>query len=230
MEFLKAIFGDKALTYDEMVKAINAHNGDEANKDNQIKVGNLGGGEYVGKGKHDSELERLNALLSGKDTDIQNLTEALESLKKGKVDAEAVQKKLTDVEKLLADSKAREAEMRLKYAVRDALRTAKAVDVPYLEYKISEKLNGEGKSLELDENGNIKGWDDLLSGLKTQFPTQFEKAGGTGIVIDANPLPNGDNRSVVTKEEFAKMGYQSRLKLKQEQPEVYAQMTGKETN
>ncbi len=195
MEFLKTIFGDKALTFDELVQAVNAHNGNEANRDNQIKIGNLGGGEYVSKGKHDSELERLNALLSGRDTDIQSLTATLEDLKKGKGDAEAIQKKLADAEQMLADSKAREAEMRLKYAVRDALRTAKATDVDYLAFKISEKLKDEGKSLELDENENIKGWDDLLSGLKTQFPAQFEKAGGTGIQIDANPLPNGDNRT-----------------------------------
>ncbi len=194
MEFLKTIFGDKALTFDELVQAVNAHNGDEANKDNQIKVGNLGGGEYVSKGKHDSELERLNALLSGKDTDIQSLTETLESLKKGNVDAEAVKQKLADAEKMLADSKAREAEMQLKYAVRDALRTAKAVDVDYLAFKINEKLKDEGKSLELDENENIKGWDDLLSGLKTQFPAQFEKAGG-GLKVDANPLPEGEKRT-----------------------------------
>ena len=32
MEFLKAIYGDKALTFDELVQAINAHNGNEANK------------------------------------------------------------------------------------------------------------------------------------------------------------------------------------------------------
>ena len=229
MEFLKEIYGDKALTFDELVQAVNAHNGNEANKDKQIKLGNLGGGEYVSKGKHDSELERLNALLSGKDSDIQNLTATLESLKKGKVDAEAIQRKLADAERMLAESKAREAETKRKYAVRDALRGAKAVDVDYLEYKINEKLNSEGKTLELDETEHIKGWDDLLSGLKTQFPAHFEKANG-GMTVEANPLPDMDtNRSGVTKEEFAKMGYQSRLKLKQEQPEVYAQMTGKET-
>lgn len=193
MEFLKAIFGGKALTFDELVQAVNAHNGNEANKGNQIKIGNLGGGEYVSKGKHDSELERLNALLSGKDGDIQNLTATLESLKKGKVDADAIQQKLTDAEKLLEDSKAKEAEMRIKYALRDALREAKALDVPYLTFKVNEKLKGEGKALELDENENIKGWDDLLSGLKTQFPTQFEKA--SGVQVDANPLPEGDKRT-----------------------------------
>ena len=192
MEFLKTIFGDKALTFEELVQAINAHNGNEANKESQIKIGNLGGGEYVSKGKHDADLERLNALLSGKDTDIQTLTATLESLKKGKVDAEAIQQKLTDAEKLLSESKEREAETLKKYALRDALRGAKAVDVDYLTFKINEKLKGEGKTLELDENENIKGWDDMLSGLKTQFPTQFEKA--SGVHVDPNPLPTGDQR------------------------------------
>lgn len=192
MEFLKAIFGDKALSFDDMAKAIEAHNGDEANKDKQIKIGNLGGGEYVSKGKHDSELERLNSLLSGKDTDIQTLKDTLESLKKGNVDADAIKQKLADVEKQLADSKAREAEMLVKYALRDALREAKVKDVGYMEYLITQKLKDEGKTLELDESEHIKGWDDILSGMKTQKPDQFEKA-GSGVQVVANLLQTGDN-------------------------------------
>lgn len=194
MDFLKELFNGKSLTFEEMVQAVNAHNGNEANKDNQIKIGNLGGGEYVSKGKHDSELERLNALLSGKDGDIQNLTATLESLKKGKVDADAIQQKLADAERLLAESKAREAETLAKYALRDALREAKVVDVDYMTFKINEKLKGEGKTIELDETEHIKGWDDLISGLKTQFPTQFEKV--SGVKVDANPLPDGDKRDI----------------------------------
>lgn len=228
MEFLKDILGDDL--YKQIEEKINAHNGNEANKEKQIKLANLGGGDYVGKGKHDSEVERLNALISGKDSDIQNLTNTIESLKNGKVDADAIQQKLSDAEKMLADSKAREAELKIKYAVRDHLRNEKAVDIDYLAYKINEKLKDEGKALELDENDHVKGWDEIASGLKTQFPTQFEKASGS-VQVDAIPLQTGiSNRSGVTKEEFAKMGYQSRLKLKQEQPEVYAEMTGKTTN
>ena len=175
--------------------------------------------------KHDSEIERLNALISGKDTDIKTLTTTLEELKKGKLDADGIQQKLATAEKLLSEAKAREVETLKKYALRDALREAKAVDVDYLTFKINEKLKDEGKGVELDENEHIKGWDDLLSGLKTQFPSQFEKA--SNIRIEPNPLPTS-NVSSVTKEEFAKMGYQSRLKLKNEQPETYAMLTGKE--
>ena len=193
MEFLKEILGEEL--FKQVAEKINAHNGNEANKDKQIKIGNLGGGEYVSKGKHDSELERLNALLSGKDTDIQTLTDTLESLKKGKVDADTIQQKLDEANRLLDESKAREAETLVKYALRDALREAKAVDVGYMTYKVNEKLKDEGKTIELDENENIKGWDEILSGLKTQMPNQFETGKAGGVVVDANPLPEGDKRT-----------------------------------
>lgn len=198
MEFLKAIYGDKALTFEELVQAINAHNGNEANKDKQVKIGNLGGGEYVSKGKHDSELERLNTLLSSKDADIQTLTATLESLKKGKVDADTIQQKLDEANRLLGESKEREAETLKKYALRDALRGERVKDVEYMEYLITQKLKADGKELELDENEHIKNWDDLISGMKTQKPDQFEKAGG-GVTVEANPLPEGDKRTAEPK-------------------------------
>lgn len=52
MEFLKAFFGDKAITYDELVQAINAYNGDEKNKEKLIKMVNLTDGGYVSKDKY----------------------------------------------------------------------------------------------------------------------------------------------------------------------------------
>lgn len=60
-----------------------------------------------------------------------------------------------------------------------------------MEYLITQKLKDEGKSLELDESEHIKGWDDILSGMKTQKPDQFEKA-GSGMKVEANPLQTGD--------------------------------------
>lgn len=228
MDFLKEILGEEL--FNQVAEKINAHNGNEANKDKQIKIGNLGGGEYVSKGKHESELERLNALLSGKDADIQTMTATLESLKKGKVDADAIQQKLSETERLLAESKFREDATKAKYALRDLLREAEVSDVDYAEYLVNKKLTEDGKAIELDESEHIKGKDDLISGLKTQSPNLFKKA-DPGFKVDPNPLPQPNNNgSGVTKEQFNKMGYQSRLKLKQEQPEVYAQMTGKETN
>jgi hypothetical protein len=106
-----------------------------------------------------------------------------------------------------------------------ALLAAKATDVPYLTFKMKEN----GTALEMGEDGKIKGIDDLITGLKTQFPSQFETATNKNI-IDVNKFPNTNQQGGgISQEQFNKMGYQGRLKLKQEQPEVYAQMTGKAT-
>lgn len=227
MEFLKAILGDDLYT--QFADKVNAHNGNEANKDKQVKIGNLGSGEYVGRGKHDSEIEKLTALISGKETELQTANSLIADLQKATKGNEEMQGKFAEYQNQVAQLQAQLAETKLKAALKVALLSEKANDIDYLTFKVNEKLKGEGKSLELDEADHIKGWDDILSGLKTQFPTQFEKA--SSVQIDANPLPDTNNAPAgISKEEFAKMGYQSRLKLKQEQPEVYAELTGKSTN
>ena len=225
MEFLKSIFNDKALTYDELVQAINAHNGNEANKENLIKIGNLGMGDYVAKGKYDN----LQALLDGSKNDVMTLTETIESLKKGKVDSETLQQKVADVEKLLEESKARENELKVKYAL-DVAMLAEGVrkeNAELLTIALERRLKEKGEALEVDEVGNIKGWEDKLSGLKTQFPSMFESSGADGYqVLGDNRLPGSDNEgSTVTKEDFAKMGYKSRVELKANNPELYSNLT-----
>ena len=187
---MKEILGEEL--YRQIEEKINAHNGNEANKEKQIKIGNLGSGEYVGKGKHDSEIERLNALLSGKDTELQTANDLIAELKKGTKGNEELQGKITGYESQVAQLQTQLQETKIKAALKVALLSEKALDIDYLTFKVNEKLKGEGKALELDENENIKGWNDILSGLKTQFPTQFEKAGG--VHVDPNPLPTGDQR------------------------------------
>ena len=39
-----------------------------------------------------------------------------------------------------------------------------------------------------------------------------------------NNLPKGDKNKTVTKEQFLKMGYNERMKLKQENPELFKQL------
>ncbi len=208
MEFLKAILGDDL--YKQFEEKVNAHNGNEANKDKQIKIGNLGSGEYVGKGKFDSEIEKLNALLSGKDTELQTANALIADLQKATKGNEEMQGKFTEYKSQVEQLQAQLQETKIKAALKVALLSEKAMDIDYLTFKVNEKLKGEGKTLELDENENIKGWDDLLSGLKTQFPTQFEKA--SGVQVDANPLPTGDQGKAEPKSlaEALQMQYENK--------------------
>ena len=215
MEFLKALFNDKPLTFDELVQAVNAHNGNEANKDKLIKIGNLGGGEYVSKAKHDA----LQALLDGKNTELESANGLIAELKKGTKGNEELQGKVTAYETQISQLQEQMKQKEIESEIKVALLSAKATDIDYLTYKLKEK----GEKLELGEDGHIKGIDDMITGLKTQFPNQFEKSGTQK--VEPNPLPKpDDNKPGLTKEEFDKMGYSSRVKLKAEQPELYESM------
>lgn len=218
MEFLEKVLG--AELYAQVAEKINAHNGNEANKDMQIKVGNLASGEYVGKGKYDA----LNELLKGKETELDTANGLIAELKKGTKGNEELQQKIGTYETQVAELQAQLQETKVNAALKVALLSEKAVDVDYLTFKLNEKLKEKGEALELDENENIKGWKDRIEDLKVQFPNMFEA--GSKKIIEPNKLPEGDGeRTTVTKEQFEKMGYKSRVELKANNPELYSQLS-----
>lgn len=216
MEFLKEILGEEL--YKQVETALNAYNGNEANKDKQIKLANLGSGEYVGKGKYDS----LQALLDGKTTELDTANGLIAELKKGTKGNEDLQGKITGYETQVQQLQAELEKTKLENAIQLALRDAKAVDPDYLAFKLREKYSAD--ELTLDENGKIKGMDDKLAGLKTQFPAQFEGSGSKKVIENKLPGEQGGGDSV-TKDDFAKMSYQQRLKLFNENPDTYAELT-----
>ncbi len=183
MEWLKEILGD--ALYAQFEQALNAYNGSEANKDKQVKLANLSSGEYVGKGKYDA----LQALLDGKTTELDTANGVIAELKKGTKGNEELQGKITNYENTVAQLQSELEKTKLDNAIQLALRDAKAVDPDYLAYKLREKYKPE--ELTLDENGKVKGMDEKLSGLKTQFPAQFEASGQKKIL--ENRLQDGDH-------------------------------------
>lgn len=221
MEFLKAILGDELFA--QVKKAIDAHNGNEENKDQQIKLGNLGSGEYVGKGKYDALQEQL----TGKETELTSANDLIAQLKKDSKGNEDMQGKITAYEGQVADLQSQLAETKMKSAIKVALLEANAADVDYLTYKLNEKLKEKGEKLALDDNDNIKDWDSQLEGLKTQFPTMFEADGKGGFEpIEKGGLPKGGGDKTVTKEQFKAMTYEERVALKKENEKLYQQLKG----
>ena len=216
MEFLKEILGEDL--YKQFEAAVNAFNGNEANKDKQIKLANLSTGEYVGKGKHDA----LQTLLDGKTEELKTANGLIADLKKGTKDNEGLQTKITDYENQVAKLQAELEKTKLDNAIQLALRDAKAIDSDYLAFKLREKYKPD--ELKLGEDGKVKGMDEKIASLKTLFPTQFENGGGKKIYDDGK-LPGGDGGDVtVTREQFLQMGYNERLRLKQENEEVYKRL------
>ena len=154
-------------------------------------------------------------------TEAQSL---IEELKKSNQGNEGLQSKVTEYEGKVAQLEAELNEERLNSALKVGLLEAGCKDVEYASFKLISKGD-----LALDENGKIKGWDDKLAALKTQLPQHFESGSGGGNggrKYIENPLPGGGSggNPTVTKEEFLKMGYNDRLKLKQENEQLYRQL------
>lgn len=116
------------------------------------------------KTQHDGKLAELN--------EAQNL---IAELKKNNAGNEGLQQKITDYEAQIQQLQAKLKDTQIEAEVNVALLSAgvKPDDIDYVMFKL--KAKGE---LELDENGKVKGLDDKIAGLKTQFPGQFESAGG----------------------------------------------------
>lgn len=217
MEFLKEILGEEL--YKQFEQAVNAYNGNEANKDKQIKLANLTEGGYVSKDKYTS----LETDLSGKTSELEKANGLIEELKKSTGKDEGLQQKITDYEAEIEKLKKENETLKTDNALKFALAAAGAVDVDYLVFKAKEK--GE---IKLGDDGKIKGEADLISGLKTQLPSMFgasnhQQQNNNRKVLENN-LPGGDNNKTVTKEQFLAMGYAERLKIKQENPELFKQL------
>lgn len=157
------------------------------------------------KGKFDSkpkEQNEANALI--------------EQSKKDNAGNSELQAKVTEYETTISNLKAELEQSKANSALENALIKANVVDVDYMAFKFKEK--GE---IKLDDKGKIKGFDDTLNELKTQYPTQFTSTTSTKIEENRLPNTNDNSGSEITKEQFNKMGYRDRLKLHTDNPELY---------
>ena len=126
-------------------------------------------------------------------------TKLIEQLKKDAKNDEALQGKITAYETQVADLQKELDETRLESAIKVALMNAKTDDVGYMAFKLKE-----GGALELDEDGNIKGIDEKISNLKTQFPSHFDSENNPGPrEIDPKPLPEGNHNNDVQPKNLA---------------------------
>ena len=157
MEFLKDVFGDKALTYAELETAL------KGNKD--IKLANLASGQYVDKAK----LEKAEGDLKTKDETIRNL-QAL--------DAEGLKSKLNTLQKKydddIGDLNAKLSEQILNSKVDMALKDVKAKNLKavrsLLEMEKISMENGEPVGLQEQIDSIIKENPDFFGETKNPPP------------------------------------------------------------
>lgn len=172
---------------------------------------------------------RYGKLKTQHDTVSAQLKEAngtIEALKQSNAGNEELQKKVTEYEQTMLSMQTQLEQVKRDAALQVKLHEANATDVNYMTFCLNEKLKKDGKAIELDESGDIKGWNDLLSGLQTQFPTFFDSAKGKDglTVYEPAKLKNSDENRNPTREEFKNMGYEQRVALKNKNPELFKQL------
>ena len=141
----------------------------------------------------------------------------IESLQKSNKGNEELQKQVSDYQGRMAQLEAENTQIRIDSAISIGLLAAgvKPDDVDYVTFKL--KAKGD---IELDDQGNIKGWDDKVAGLKTQFPANFTSASGKK--YEEHKLEDGDGSGdAITRESLLKKPYAERMRIFNENPEAY---------
>lgn len=150
MDFLKTIFGDKALTYTELEAAL------KDNKD--IKLANLASGQYVDKAKLDGKISELN-------TANQTIKDLQDTVKKfDGVDPEKLKKDVSDWEQKYNNDIGK---LKLDYALETALMASKAKNTK----AVKALLNFDNIKL---DNDKLLGLDDQLEKLKKEADYLFD--------------------------------------------------------
>ncbi|MBE7034809.1 MAG: hypothetical protein E7402_01620 [Ruminococcaceae bacterium] len=183
--------------------------GDAVNEDNLATFHEELGKRFVAKADFNhrgEELKSLREQMSAMEAELQHCRdEAKEAI--------SLREALQEERKNMADYIEKESQKQLDAAVCRRLEAAGAKSLP----AVRALLNMDGVTL---ENGTLNGLDEQLWELKKENSYLFDDK--ETFVQFTSPAATGS--SVVSREEFQKMGYMERLKLKREQPELYQKM------
>lgn len=153
--------------YKQVKAAIDAVNEKEPDKLKHVRFADLSEGAYISRDKY-AALETDKSSMSEQ---LKKAQELIEELKKGTGEDGALQGKIGEYEGTIAALEAENEKLKIEGALKVALLDAgaKASDIDYLMFKSQV----DGKELKIGEDGKIKGQDELITGLKTQYPVNF---------------------------------------------------------
>jgi hypothetical protein len=155
MEFLKSILGEEL--YKQVADAISTHNGKPENKDKQVKLADLGSGQYVDKGKYDTAVaEKEN--LAGQ---IKTLNATIGDLKKNNADNETLQTTIANLQGELKKQQTANEQITRTYALKESLTKQGVLDPDYLIYKA-----GGLDKFTFDKEGRPVGVEDAVKPYK----------------------------------------------------------------
>ena len=174
LEFLKELFGENALTLEQLETLIS-----ERGKD-KLNIVNLAGGNYVSKSKYeddvndrDTQIKALNSKLSDRDKDLKELKKQLEKAGTDETALGELQKQFDSLKENYAKDKqdweANLAKTKYESAVKEYASGFNFTSPAAKRDFISQMIN---KSLALEE-GKIIGADDFYNSYKAENEASF---------------------------------------------------------
>lgn len=170
-----------------------------------------------GEGNQAEFDRRVNKAIK---TAVQKAQEKWEALTSDKLSEAEKLAKMTKDEKTQYMQQKKEKEL----AAREA-----ALVRGELMAEAKSTLAGEGLPLELAEVLNYTDADSCKKSMET-VKAAFQRAVEAAVeekLKGGNPQKKAPDKDIPTKEDYSKMGYLERLKLKTEKPELYKQLSGK---
>ncbi len=185
MEFLKEVLDEEL--YKQVETAVTTHNAKPENKDKQMKLADLGSGQYVDKGKYDAAVAEKENL----EGQIKTLNTTIGDLKKNNADNETLQTTIANLQGELKKQQTASEEIAKTYALKEQLTKQGVLDPDYLIYKAGglEKFNfdKEGKPIGVEEAVKPYKEDATMAHLfkqEQQKPPYSPKNGGAGGVTN----------------------------------------------
>jgi hypothetical protein len=190
MEFLKELFGEEALTYEQLLAKVN---------EKGLKVADLSTGKYVDKKKYEDEV-------STKDTSIKDLQEQIKTRDK---DLKALQSQLSDgnkdnetkiseltaqVTKLQGDYKNATSEYEKKLS-------AQAYNFAVREYAGGRKFTSEAAKRDfINEmiSANLQMKDNALVGADI-FEASYKANNADAFVVEEEKKPEDEKKPIIIK-------------------------------
>lgn len=214
MDFLKELFGDKALTFEELKTAVEAVS-------DKIKVANLKDGGYVDKDKYTAKETEL-ALVKDQ---IANANKQIEDFKKLDVDGikAAAEKYKAEYEAAQLKYQADIEKMQFDYAVEKALGEAKAKNIKAVRALLdlgSLKLVGE----------DLVGLKDQIDKVSAEAPYLFdaESVDPAVQIVKGGGAPSKGVKNPWLKENFNLTEQGKMLKEDPQKARAYMAQAGKQ--
>lgn len=185
-EFLKKLFAEGALTFEQFVEALNG--------DKTIKLVNLADGGYVAKDKHDNKVRELTTELSGVKEQLDTANTTIQSYKD--MDIDGIKKSASDWEqKHREDTEALQRKLD-EQATEFAARTYLG-GFQYADDLVKDAIYAKfmEKQFKRTDDGKFEGADSWMEEMQKSYPKSFAAPEPTADPAgtpapDGTPTPN----------------------------------------